>query len=186
MPASQSACFVKGFDPKTGKELWFCDGMGEQSRASPLYGKGIAVGLGSRGTWSVAVKLGGSGDITSAQLWRSPRSNWTGSGVIVGDHILTLQENGVPQCLELKTGEDVWKLTRPIGAGTWSSMVYADGRIYVLAKGGDTYVFAANPKYELLATNRLGNDITNASIAVSDGALYIRIAKSLWCISEKK
>lgn len=176
---------LKGFDPKTGKELWFCDGLGEQTRSSALFGNGIAVGLASRGGPALAVKLGGSGDITADRLWLQPNSQRTGSGVIVGDHVYALEENGTPHCYDLKTGEEVWKVQSRAG-GSWSSMVYADGRIYGLAKSGDTYVFAANPKYELLAANRLGYEETNASLAVSDGELFIRTTKTLWCISEKK
>jgi len=55
----------------------------------------------------------------------------------------------------------------------------------VLCKNGDTHVFAASPKYKLLATNRLGED-TNASIAVADGELFIRTMRHLWCISGKQ
>jgi hypothetical protein len=64
-------------------------------------------------------------------------------------------------------------------------MLHADGRLYVLTHNGDTHVFAASPKYELLATNSL-SDHTNASIAPSDGQLFIRTDKNLWCIGEKK
>ena len=66
-----------------------------------------------------------------------------------------------------------------------SDLAFAGDRLYVLTQNGDTHVFAASPKYELLATNRLGEG-TNASHAVADGELYIRTAKTLWCISEKK
>ena len=63
-------------------------------------------------------------------------------------------------------------------------MTVADGWLYVNNKQGDAYVFAASPKYELLATNSLGEPI-NASIAVSNGELFIRSEKHLWSISEK-
>jgi hypothetical protein len=66
-------------------------------------------------------------------------------------------------------------------------MVAADGRLYAVTQQGDTHVFAAGPQYELLATNRLGEgESTNASLAVSDGELFIRTARHLWCIREKK
>lgn len=175
----------KGFDPKTGKELWFCDGVTEQTRASALYANGIAVALCSRGGSAMAVKLGGSGDITADRLWHHPsKSQRTGSGVIVGDHVYVLHEIGIPECFDLKTGDEVWKVQSRV-VGSWSSMVHADGRLYVPTHHGDTFVFAASPKYELLATNRLG-ERTNASIAVSDGELFIRTLQTLWCISEKK
>ena len=48
------------------------------------------------------------------------------------------------------------------------------------------HVFAASPKYEVLATNRLEGEQNNSSIAVSNGELFIRTHKTLWCISDKK
>lgn len=106
--------------------------------------------------------------------------------MIVADHVYVLEENGLPHCYELATGNEVWQVEKPLpGANSWSSMVAtADGRLYVMTKDGKTLVFAASAKYELLATNRLGEP-TNASIAVSDGELFIRTTGHLWCIGRK-
>ena len=177
---------LKGFDPKTGKELWFCDGLTYLVYTSPLYANGIAVQMSGFGGSALAVKLGGTGDITKDRLWHHPRNiQRVGSGIIVGEHIYILEETGVPHCYELATGKEVWQVEKRPQGSSWSSMLHSDGKLYVLTKQGDTHVFAASPKYELLATNRLG-ETTNASIAPSDGELFIRTAKHLWCISEKK
>jgi outer membrane protein assembly factor BamB len=177
----------KGFDPKTGQELWSCDGLGRLVYTSPLHADGIAVAMSGYGGPALAVPLGGKGDVTADRLWHHPRNKQrVGSGAIVGEHIYMLEENCVPRCYELKTGKEVWQVTQRPRGTTWSSMVAADGRLYVLTQQGDTHVIAANPaRYELLATNRLGED-TNASIAISDGELFIRTSGHLWCISAKK
>ena len=175
---------LKGFDPKTGKELWFCDGLTYLVYTSPLYANGIAVQMSGFGGSALAVKLGGTGDITKDRLWHHPRNiQRVGSGIIVGEHIYILEETGVPHCYELATGKEVWQVEKRPQGSSWSSMLHSDGKLYVLTKQGDTHVFAASTKYELLATNRLG-ETTNASIAPSDGELFIRTAKHLWCISE--
>jgi outer membrane protein assembly factor BamB len=177
---------LKGFDPKTGKELWSCLGVNSYVYTSPLYRDGIAVQMSGYNGAALAVKLGGTGDITKDRLWLHPRnSQRVGSGIVVGDHVYILEETGVPHCYELQTGKEVWQIKKAPGGGSWSSMVHAGDRLYVLCKNGDTLVFAANPKYELLATNRLDED-TNASIAASNGDLFIRTSKHLWCIGEKK
>ena len=64
-------------------------------------------------------------------------------------------------------------------------MVHAGGRLYVMTQNGDTHVFAASPKYELLATNRLG-ECLNSSIAVSNGELFLRTWKHLYCLAKRK
>jgi hypothetical protein len=138
---------------------------------------------------AVAVKLGGSGDITQDRLWKHPSNpQRVGSGVIVGEHVYMMDETGPPRCFELKSGEEVWNVKkRPTGAVTWGSMVHAQGRLYLLMRDGETLVFAAKPKYELLARNSLGKgEQTNSSLAISDGEIFIRTFEHLWCISEKK
>jgi hypothetical protein len=46
-------------------------------------------------------------------------------------------------------------------------------------------VLRASPNFELLGANSIGNEMTNASLAVSDGDLFIRTHKHLWCIAQK-
>jgi outer membrane protein assembly factor BamB len=180
--------YLKGFDPKTGKVLWHSHGLDSYVYTSPLYANGIAVAMSGYGGAALAVKLGGSGDITEDRLWKHPRNTQrVGSGMIVGDHVYIVEENGVPHCYELKTGAEAWNVEkRPGGSTTWGSMVHAAGRLYVLMRNGDTLVFAANPKYELLTINRLGGgESTNSSLAISNGDIFIRTFKHLWCIGEK-
>jgi len=62
-------------------------------------------------------------------------------------------------------------------------MVLADGRLYAINHSGDTFVLKASPKFELLAANSVGEP-DNASLAVSDGDLFIRTHKALWCLRE--
>jgi len=179
---------LKGYDPKTGKELWSCDGLTSLVYTSPLYADGIAVAMSGYGGSALAVKLGGGGDITKSRLWHHPKnSQRIGTGVIVGEHLYMVEEDGRPHCFELKTGNEVWQSQydkRPTG-GAWGSMIHVDGKLYITDRGGTTTIFAANPKFEVLGQNRLGEH-TDASIAVSNGDLFIRTYKTLWCISEKK
>ena len=67
---------------------------------------------------------------------------------------------------------------------SWSSMVRSGDRIYILNQSGDCYVLRASPKFEVLATNGLGSELTNASLAVSDGRLFIRTHEHLYCIAK--
>ena len=71
-----------------------------------------------------------------------------------------------------------------MGGTSWGSLLAADGRLYVTNQTGTTFVFAANPTFELLATNAL-KERCNASIAPADGELIIRTYKHLWCIAKK-
>jgi len=180
---------ICGFDPKTGKELWRCDGLNELIYTSPIAGEGVAVGMGGFDGTSVAVKVGGKGDVTAThRLWRHERTkNRLGSGVVHDGHVYILDTPGIAECIELKSGKTLWQ-ERVKGAGptsqSWSSMVVAGDRIYVLNQSGDTVVLKAAPKFEVLAVNALENELTNSSHAISDGQIFIRTQKHLWCIGE--
>jgi outer membrane protein assembly factor BamB len=179
--------YLRGFDLKTGKELWKCQGLNSYVYTSPLCGKGVAVQMCGFSGAAIAVKLGGSGDITKDRLWKHPKNTQrVGSGVIVGDHVYMVDENGVPHCYDLMTGADHWKDEKRPGTGvTWGSMVHADGRLYLLMRNGETLVMAASPKFELIATNSLGRgENTNSSLAISNGDIFIRTFRHLWCIGK--
>ena len=181
--------FLYGFDPINGKEIWKCQGLNSYCYASPLYGEGVAVGMSGYGGSALAVKLGGTGDITASRLWLHPSNTQrVGSGMVLGGHVYIVDENGVPRCYDLQTGEEKWKVEKRPGSGsnTWGSMVHADGRLYVLMRSGETLVFAAKPTYELLAVNKLAGESTNSSPAISNGQIFLRTFKNLWCIEQKK
>jgi len=186
-------CFprrVAGLDPKTGKEFWTCRGLNPLVYTSPLYDDGIVVAMGGFSGSALAVKPGGSGDVTETRrLWQIPKTKQRiGSGVISGGHIYIHNDPGVAECFDLATGKLVWE-ERLKGPGpksdSWSSMVLAGERLYVVNQSGDTFVLKASPKFEVLATNSLG-ETTISSIAVSNGELFIRTHKALWCIAAGK
>jgi outer membrane protein assembly factor BamB len=179
---------VKGFDPKTGKERWSCAGLGPLVYTSPVVSAdGIVVAMSGYHGPALAVKAGGSGDVTKThRLWHHPRPlpQRIGSAVLVGEHAYLINEPGLGQCFELKTGKDLWKQARTTST-TWGSLVHAGGRLYVTNTRGETVVLAATPKREVLARNKL-EDRVLASIAVSDGELFIRGYEHLYCIAARK
>jgi outer membrane protein assembly factor BamB len=181
---------MRAFDPQTGKELWSCGGISPLLYTSPMFGDGVLVGSGGYGGSTIAVKPGGTGDVTAQRLWQKIRDKQRiGSGVITGGHLYILNTPGTAQCIDLKTGETKWeeRLTGTSGRSeSWSSMVLSGERLYVLNQAGDTFVLKASPKFEKLATNAVGDSMTNASLAVSDGEFFIRTHQHLWCIGAGK
>jgi outer membrane protein assembly factor BamB len=179
-------------DPATGRQLWLSKGLGGTIYTTPLWGEGalVAASGGPGGGSGIAVKPGGSGDVTESQrLWRLERvKSAIGSGVIHEGHLYTISQDGIAECLDLKTGKTIWE-ERLKGPGSrnssWSSMLLADGRIYVPNQAGDVFVLRASPKFELLATNSVGEP-TNASLAASEGDIFFRTDKGLWCFSAAK
>jgi len=60
--------------------------------------------------------------------------------------------------------------------------VHADGRIYFQSEEGVTTVIGAGPTFERLASNTL-DEPTLASMAVSNGALYLRGERHLYKVA---
>ena len=185
------ADWVKAFDPKTGKELWRCGGLSPLIYTSAIHDDGIVVAMGGFQGSSVAVKPGGTGDVTKThRLWQTEKhKNRIGAGVIHNGYIYVANMPGVAECIELSTGKRIWEERLP-GKGPkteiWSSTVLSGDNIYVLNQSGDCVVFKASPKFEVVSVNSIGNEITNGSLAVSDGELFIRTYEHLWCIGAER
>lgn len=182
---------VVAYDPSTGKQLWASKGLGERVYATPVNDGSTIVVMsgGMSGGVGVAVKAGGAGDVTDTQrIWRAERTeNLMGSGVIHDDHLYVVSQDGIAACLDIQTGDRVWKkrLRGSSSQGSvWSSMLLSGDRIFIPNQSGDVFVLAASPKYKLLATNSVGEP-TNASLAASDGELFMRTDAALWCIGGK-
>jgi outer membrane protein assembly factor BamB len=180
---------LKGFEPTTGKELWHCGGINPLLYTSPIYGDGVIVAMGGYHGTTIAVKPGGSGDVTKKMLWKEERTkNRLGSGVIHKGHIFIGNTEGVAECIELSTGKVVWEERLPgVGPKTelWSSMMLSGDKIYIVNQSGDCIILRASPKFEVIGVNSIGNELTNASVVPSEGDLFIRTHEHLWCIGKK-
>ena len=183
--------WLKAFDLKTGKELWRCGGLNPLIYTSPIYGDSIVVAMGGFKGTAIAVKPGGEGDVTeSHRLWQSIRTkDRLGAGIIYEGHIYIVNTPGVAECIDLKTGKKVWEERLPSkGAKSevWSSAVLSGDNIYILNQSGDCVIFKASPRFEVVGVNSIGSELTNGSLAVSDGELFIRTHEHLWCIGADK
>jgi hypothetical protein len=134
--------------PKTGQELWFCGGLNPLVYASPIYGEGILVAMGGFTGTSIAVKPGGSGDVTAHRLWEKRRTKQRlGSGVIHEGHIYVFNSDGIAECLNLRRAPLVG--TNVKGAGPkreswprWSSRARSRaGLVRRCDRSGDASVF---------------------------------------------
>jgi hypothetical protein len=89
---------------------------------------------------------------------------------------------GTAQCIEGHSGKVLWT-ERLEGGESWGSLVMAAGRLYVTSRRGITSVFRPNrEKLEILAANDLGEP-SNATPAISDGQIFLRTDKHLYCIA---
>lgn len=72
------------------------------------------------------------------------------------------------------------------GGQSYSSPVVADGKMYYVNRSGEASVIELGTEYKHLATNKFENDSSDfhATPAISDGQLFLRSNRYLYCISE--
>jgi outer membrane protein assembly factor BamB len=107
-----------------------------------------------------------------------------GSPIIVGDYLYRLQSPGVLKCYGMGDGKEVYSQRLEGVAAAVSPIATADGVIY-FASSGKSYVVKAGAKFEQLGVNSL-EDGNYASPAISDGRIYLKGVKYLYCIGGKK
>ena len=188
---------MKSYQPKTGEVLWKCEGLFKDQGAdklvytTPLVTPEVIVAMGGfTGAWlgmkpPEELPSAGQIDVTSTnRLWRHPTSpQRIGSGVILGDHVYIVNEPGTAQCIETHTGKILW--TNRLTSSTWASLVHADGYLYTTSLDGESVVFRPNPeKLDVVARNKIP-ERTLASLAVSNGELFLRTYNHLWCLRKE-
>ncbi|HLF95209.1 MAG TPA: PQQ-binding-like beta-propeller repeat protein [Planctomycetota bacterium] len=182
---SGSLC-VTSYDPDTGKLIWIIDGPTEQFVASMVCTEDVFFISGGFPEFHVlGIRPDGQGNVTKTHiLWRDKGQDicsYVPSPVAVGPHFFIASDVGAATCFDAKTGKRLWKekLSRHISA----SPVAASGHLYFPDDAGTTYVLKAAGTFELVAKNELG-EACYASPALSRGRIYLRTAKSLFCIGE--
>jgi outer membrane protein assembly factor BamB len=180
--------FIRAYDPATGKELWRAKGLESNAIPTPVAGQGIVIlSAGYPAKRTYAVKLGGSGDVsgTANVLWKYDKgSAYVPSPILYGDYLYLVTDRGILTCLDAKTGAVKYEGGRvPVPATFTASPVAFDGKILLTSEDGDTFVIKAGPAHEVIRTNSVGEPVY-ASPAISDGKIFIRGEKNLYCIGK--
>ncbi len=182
-----SAFRATAHDPATGREIWrvrYPNGFSNVPR--PIYGHGLVyLSTGFQTPALLAVRADGEGDVTRSHVaWRLRRgAPLTPSPILVGDELYVVTDFGIATCVDALTGDIHWQ--RRLGGNHSASPVFVGGRIYFQNEEGVTTVLAPGPEFRVLARNRL-DGVTLASMAVADGALFIRTDGHLYRIEEQR
>lgn len=182
---SPASDWLYAYDPMTGKELWKVNygTLGFSIVPRPVAGDGMVfMSTSFMQSELLAVKVDGS-SANPAVAWSNKKGvPKMSSPLLVGSELYMISDNGVATCLDAKTGETLY--SERLGGNFSSSPLYADGRIYVGNREGETFVLAPGRQFKLLATNKLDGTIM-ASPAAVDHALFLRTEKALYRIEKK-
>ncbi len=183
---SPASAAVFAYEPRTGKEIWKAGHGGHSVSASPVFGKGLVLTTtGLRGSTMMAIRPDGAGDVTKSHMvWRFEDKDvpTTPSPVVVGDLLFMLGNRGTVICLDIGTGQEVWR--ERLGGNYIASMLCAGDRIYCFNINGKATVIRAGRTFEKLAESELDSGFM-ASPAVVGNALILRTKTHLYRIEEK-
>jgi outer membrane protein assembly factor BamB len=175
-----SAGATIAYDPTSGAELWRVNHGGMNASARPLFAHGlIYINTAAGGMKLLAVDPSGSGDITGSHIrWKSAQGSGSRSSqLVLGEQLFLIGDAGTATLLEAATGKAVGQ--KRLHGEFSASPILADGRIYASNQTGETFVFSADNRLEILATNTL-DDGCMASPAVFDRAIYLRTQSHLY------
>lgn len=184
MVMSGSKCIVS-LNPDDGSRFWNVEGPTEQFVASMVFdGKKFYMAAGFPTHHVMAVRPDGDGDVTDSHVaWHVKNVRcYVPSPVVVGDYLLVADDRGTANCFATGTGERHWQ--ERLGKHFSASLVTAGGLVYFIADDGVTKVVRPGDNLEVVAENKLGENCYS-SPAISNGCIYIRGQRHLYCIGAK-
>ncbi|MGE5837026.1 MAG: PQQ-binding-like beta-propeller repeat protein [Acidobacteriota bacterium] len=179
---------VAAYDPETGKDLWSVRGMTLEVIPTPVVGHGLVFCSSGRQGPTLAIRPGGSGDVTATHVaWSSPKgSPFVPSGLIHGPYLYLVNDiQSILTVFEAATGKVIYqdRLGQPIREGFSASPVAVGDKLFFTNDDGETFVVQAGPVFKLLRVNRLSGRIL-ASPALVDGVWYWRTERELVSIGQ--
>jgi outer membrane protein assembly factor BamB len=181
---------LRAFEPATGKELWNCRAINAAELCPSIVAhQGVIYLLGHPAGQAMAVRAGGRGDVTATHvLWQINKGSNVSSPVYHEGHLYFAHDSRAQiYCLKAATGEVVWEQPlQPKPDKIYASPVLVDGRLYFVTRNRGTFVIEARPEFKLLAHNPpLAPAAFNGSPAVSDGQVFLRSERAVYCIGSR-
>ncbi len=180
------ADYVTAHDPRNGTELWRWGG----GKFNPMMNRAWRVVptpvVAADAVWVCGPKkqpVYAVGPKGTVHTFETPVTSDACTPLLYRDRLYVLDgDEKVLSCLDPVAGKVLWsgKLT---GNGVYrASPTAGDGKIYCISEGGDATVLTAGDKFAKLADISMGGRTCRASIAIADGALFIRTEQILYCI----
>lgn len=180
-----------GIEADSGRYLWGYNDISNTTAniPTPVVHGDLVFSANGYNAGSVLIKLEPTKEGTGVAakevycLRGSRFQNHHGGFVLIGNYIFGGHgsNNGLPTCVELKTGRIVWKSRGP-GTGS-ASVVAADGHLYFRYQNGVMALIEANPaSYQSKGSFKIpgaGGDSWSHPM-ISHGKLFLREKDDLW------
>ncbi|MCK4760978.1 MAG: PQQ-like beta-propeller repeat protein [Candidatus Aminicenantes bacterium] len=171
--------FVMSYDPRTGKELWQVECMFGEVAPSPAYAGGMVYAVNENAILA-AIKLGDK----AALAWEYDDDlSEVASPVATEEFVIMASSYGSVTCLRGKSGEKYW--VHEFDHGFYSSPILVGDNVYLMDMNGVMFIFKAAKEFEMVGKNELGEKAVTIP-AFSNGRIYIRAEKHLFCIGSER
>jgi outer membrane protein assembly factor BamB len=183
-----SGCdLVSSFAPATGEKLWEVEGATTECVTTIVSdGQRVFASGGYPRKHVQAIEADGSGKTA----WENTSQVYVPSMIVRDGYLYAVQDAGIAVCWESATGKEIWK--ERLGGTFSASLVLVGDKLFAANEAGQTFIFRADPKkFELLATNQLGDEVM-ATPAICGGRIYHRVVdrstgqrqEMLYCLGE--
>jgi outer membrane protein assembly factor BamB len=180
--------WILGLDPTTGNELWRCQGIEDYVVPCVVSDGEIAYCSGGRQNRTIAVRLGGRGDVTEThKVWESVVGANVTSPLLYQGNLYWSHDKSMAVCVRAKDGEEVFRKRLPTSARVYASIVLAGDRLLMTTRDAGVLTLAASPEYRELGIFQLGSpeESFNATPAITEDSLLLRSDRHLYRIAKQ-
>jgi len=165
---------VVSLNPTDGSVLWRMEGATTECVTTTVTdGTHIYTSGGYPRNHVAAIVADGSGKIA----WENDTRVYVPSMLLADGHLYAVADAGVLYCWNAATGEELWK--ERLGGTFSASPILSGNRLYAMNEACETFVIEVSPQgAKQLSVNRLG-EISYASPAAVDGALFLRVTETV-------
>lgn len=192
---------VWAMNPENGKLRWFAQhGLNGNVTPDPVVVDDLVCVFGGYpGIGRVAVKMGDKGEVSASDIvWRDASSTYVPSPVAHAGKIYCVSDQGMAWCIDAKSGEMLYRERVGSGGGApgggrrgggkpfYASPIIVNGSVVAVSRKQGAFVYPASPQFTTPVVNVIEGDSTdfNATPAVSDGCLFLRSNKALYCVGK--
>jgi len=175
---------VAGYDPQTGRELWHCQAPAKATACALAFDDQHVYASGGYPEQRLyCIAADGRGDVTDSHIrWKHERKSrvaYVPSPLLAADRLYLIDDGGFATCFRTSDGEPLW--VERLGKDFSASPTLIGDYVFAANEIGETFIFKAADKFELVAKNNLPEGIF-ASPVICGGRLYLRTTGHLYCI----
>ena len=165
---------LSAYDISNGRQLWSVNCMSGEVGPSPASGGGKIYAANEY------ARMVATDPATGEILWEDNYYLPEVSSPVYHNGLLYIATTfAVIACFDAETGEFLWEYDTD--SELYSSPMIADGKLFVFDTKGKAYIFNPGRTARLISSPKLGETV-HATPAFSNGRIYVRGKKHLYCI----